>query len=77
MESEVFEVLKTFVTLIVVPLVGGIMYFIKKNFKRLDKVEEDMQEQKTRTAVIESKVDDIRDDIKDIKQGVEKLVERK
>lgn len=44
---------------------------------RFDMVEQDLQKEKTKIAVIESKVDDMRNDIKDIKKNVEKLVERK
>lgn len=71
-----WDIAKSIVSWALLPLVGGMTYFIRKNFERLDKMELELQDQKTKTAVIESKVDDIRDDIKDIKRNVEKLVDR-
>ncbi len=62
-------------TLYPIIMVGA--WFMRKQYDRLDKVEVDLRKQITRTAVIESKVDDIRDDIKEIKRNVEKLVDRK
>lgn len=50
---------------------------MRKQYDRLNKVEVDLSKQITRTAVMESKVNDIRDDIKEIKRNVEKLVDRK
>ncbi len=52
-------------------------FFMRKQIARVDKVETAVNEQSTRLAVVESKVDDIRTDIKDIKQNVQRLVERK
>ncbi len=76
MDASTWEVLKALINWAVVPLVGAIMYFVKKNITRIEIVEQEVREQKTRTAVIESKVDDIRDDLKEIKRNVEKLVDR-
>lgn len=74
---ELWDILKTLSSWIIMPLIGGLMYFVRKSFNRLEKMEEEVQEQKIKTAVIESKVDDIRDDIKEIKYNVERLVDRK
>jgi hypothetical protein len=76
-DSSTWDVVKTLIQFLVIPLVTGLAYFFKKAHVRLDKLEDDMTGTKTRVAVVESKIDDIREDIKDIKRGVEKLVERK
>lgn len=72
-----WEIVKAVLQYAVYPLVGAVGFIMKKHIERIDAVEKDLNETKTRTSVIESKVDDIRDDIKDIKRNVEKLVDRK
>lgn len=76
-DPTIWDVIKSLMQWLVLPLVTGLVYFFKKAHVRLDRLEEDMTGTKTRIAVVESKIDDIREDIKDIKRGVEKLVERK
>ncbi len=61
----------------VYPLVMGLVYFMRSHIQKVNEIEKDLQDTKTRTAVIESKVDDVRDDIKEIKENVQKLVERR
>lgn len=72
-----WEIIKDLIEYAIYPALIGMAYFVRKNFDRLDRVEETSSVQNTRLAVVESKVDDIRNDIKDIKRNVEKLVERK
>lgn len=72
-----WEVVKAILHYAVYPLVGAAGFIMKKHIERIDAVEKDLNETKVRTSVIESKVDDIRDDIKEIKRNVEKLVDRK
>lgn len=77
LDPSIWDVIKSLMQWLVIPLLTALAYFFKKAHVRLDKLEEDMTGTKTRIAVVESKIDDIREDIKDIKRGVEKLVERK
>ncbi len=67
MDDGIFGVLKAVTDYLVIPLAGGLFFFMKKYIKRIEIVEGELQDTKTRTSVIESKVDDLRDDIKDIK----------
>lgn len=74
---ETWELAKALLYYAVYPLVMGVMYFMKQHMKRVDDIERQLVETKVKTAVIESKVDDVRDDIKEIKDNVQKLVERR
>jgi hypothetical protein len=56
---------------------SGFWFFIRKYIHRVDTVEKKQSEHSVKIAVIESKVDDMRDDIKEIKHNVERLVDRK
>lgn len=76
-DPNIWDVIKSITQFLILPLLMCLGYFFKKAHIRLDRLEEDMTNTKTRIAVVESKIDDIRDDIKEIKHGVEKLVERK
>ncbi len=72
-----WELLKDIVEYAIYPALMVVAFFMRKQIARVDKVEAAVNEQNTRLAVVESKVDDIRTDIKDIKQNVQRLVERK
>lgn len=61
----------------VYPLMGGVTFFMTKQINKLETVEKRQQHTEVRISVVESKVDDLRDDIKEIKANVQKLVERK
>lgn len=74
---EPWELLKGVVEYAIYPAVLVVAFFMRKHIARVDKVEAAVNEQNTRLAVVESKVDDIRMDIKDIKQNVQRLVARK
>lgn len=65
-----WEVIKIVLIVIVIPIAT---WFIKKIFEH-DKKHGKME---IRQAVIESKVDDMREDIKEIKHNVERLIDRK
>jgi hypothetical protein len=74
---EAWDLIKLIIQFAIYPVFAIVVWFMRKQYDRLDKVEVDLGKQITRTAVIESKVDDIRDDIKEIKRNVAKLVDRR
>ncbi len=53
------------------------MYFFKRFHHRIDSLEKNVNTLDTRTTIVETKIDDIRDDIKEIKRGVERLIDRR
>ncbi len=77
LDPTVWDILRSLTQLLVLPLIGAFGYFFKKAHTRIDKLEEDMGDTKTKVAVIESQIDTVCTDIKDIKRGVEKLIERR
>lgn len=77
MDSSVWEIIKASMQWIVLPLMGSALYFVRKYISRVDGLTIQVHELEVRTSVIESKIDDIRDDLKEIKMGVLKLVDRK
>lgn len=76
-DPGMWDLFKSLLQWLLLPLIAALGYFFKTANRRIHKLEDDMISSKTRIAVIESKIDDIREDIKDIKRGVDKLVERK
>lgn len=74
---DTWELIKEFITYAIYPALLVIAFFMRRHIARVDKVEEAVNVQNTRLAVVESKVDDIRNDVRDIKQNVQRLVERK
>ncbi len=74
---DAWDLLKDIIEYAIYPALMVVAFFMRKQIARVDKVESAVSEQNTRLAVVESKVDDIRSDIKDIKRNVERLVERK
>lgn len=71
-----WEILRTTIPLILA-VGGGFWFFVRKYIHKVDRVENEQSKQHTRIAVIESKVDDMREDIKEIKHNVERLLDRK
>ncbi len=76
-ELGIWEVAKSTLQYIIFPVVAGFAYFLKKYIKRVEMSEERISLLSVRLSVVESKIDDIREDLKEIKRGVEKLVDRK
>lgn len=62
---------------VIIPVSAGFWFFIRKYIHKVDKVETEQGKQHTRISVIESKVDDMREDIKEIKHNVERLLDRR
>lgn len=77
MDLGIWEIIKSLLQLLVFPIVAGLAYFFRKYIHKVDKMEADIRDIEIRTAVVESKIDDIRDALREIKRGVEKLIDRK
>jgi chaperonin cofactor prefoldin len=77
MDSSIWEVIKASMQWVVLPLVGSSLYFVRKYISRVDELSTQVHDLDVRTSVVESKIDDIRDDIKDIKTGVRSLLGKK
>ncbi len=58
-------------------ILSALSFFIRDLIMKIKVLELDLQNEKIKIAVINSKVDDLRVDIKDIKANVQKLVERR
>ncbi len=77
MEFGAWDLIKSTIQWFVLPAIAALAFFFRKYIHRIDKMEDQVREIEVRTAVVESKIDDIRDDLKEIKRGVEKLIERR
>lgn len=77
MDSSFFDLAKAGLQFVILPIAGVAAHFYKKTHKRIEDLESISKHQEIRTAVMESQINDMRDDLKEIKRGVEKLVDRK
>lgn len=82
-----WDVIKGTIQWLIYPLIAGLVYFCKEYFGRVKTLETDMTLMKSemhsemaalkiRLAVQEAVIIEIKDDIKEIKTGVTKLVDR-
>lgn len=70
------ELFKYFLQYAVAPLLALIVWVYKVQHMRVGKLEERIASVEQSTAVIRVMIDNIKDDIKEIKQGIIKLVDR-
>lgn len=77
MESSVWEVIKAAIQWLLVPCVTALAFFVRKYIHRIEAMEQQVKDIEIRTAVVESKIDDIREDLKEIKHGVNRLIDRR
>lgn len=76
-EAGIWEVIKAAVQWLLVPAVAALTFFVKKYIGRIEIMEQQVKDIEIRTAVVESKIDDIREDLKEIKHGVNRLIDRR
>jgi len=76
-DASVWDIVKTLLQFLVFPIVGVVSYFVKQNLTRIDSMETSLREAETRLSVVESKIDDIREDLKEIKHGINRLIDRR
>jgi hypothetical protein len=77
MENSVMDILKMILQYAIAPLVAFIFWQYKKLHTRVDVHEQRIAGVEKSTAVIQVMVDTIREDIRDIKHGIEKLAEKR
>ena len=70
MDQSTWDIIKDFCQWLVLPIMGSFAYMIKKYITRLEDVERQVNTLTTKTAVIETKLDSI-------KEGVDQLLERR
>lgn len=77
MENGLWELLKGLIQWMLVPAVTALAFFVRKYIQRIEVMEQQVKDIEIRTAVVESKIDDIREDLKEIKHGVNRLIDRR
>ena len=60
----------------VAPVGAFLLWLHKKSANRIDSIENRVANVERSTAVIEAMIDNIREDLREIKRGIEKLVDR-
>lgn len=76
-EASAWEVIKATIQWLLVPSFAALAFFFKKYIGRIEYMEQQVKDIEIRTAVVESKIDDIREDLKEIKHGVNRLIDRR
>lgn len=70
MDHSIYDVIHDFIQWMILPVIGSFAYFVRKYITRLEDVEKQVNILNTKTAVIESKLDGI-------KEGVDELLQRR
>lgn len=73
MDSDIFKTIIAFVSM---PIVGIMSYFIKKHIDKLEDLDKRTTSAEKSILVIQSQMSDIRQDIDEIKVGIQKLVDK-
>lgn len=76
-EVGIWEVIKASIQWLLLPAVTALAFFVRKYIYRIEHMEQQVKDIEIRTAVVESKIDDIREDLKEIKHGVNRLIDRR
>ena len=76
MDSSVLEAVKALKQNAIAPLGAFFIWTYKKHQSKVEQLEHRISQVEKSTAIIQVMVDHIRDDIKDIKAGIDKLVSR-
>lgn len=76
-ETGAWEIIKAAIQFLLVPAVTALAFFVRKYIHRIEHMETQVKDIEIRTAVVESKIDDIREDLKEIKHGVNRLIDRR
>lgn len=76
MDSYIVEALKFLVNLILLPIIGFGGFLLRKHVTRIDELDKRVLELEKDLAVMESQLQDIKCDIVEIKNGINKLVDR-
>jgi hypothetical protein len=74
--GKLVEDLRTIIDYALAPIMAFGAFLVKKHIKRIDDLDLEMRVVKTDVQVLKSKLDDMKDDIKEIKEGVTKLISK-
>ena len=75
-EMDIWEHIKVYLGVVGAPILGWISYRAKKREERIADIEERQRKLEEANSIFEVKIGVIFSDIKDIKSGVEKLIDR-
>lgn len=75
-DNNIWEVVKALLQYAIAPLGAFLIWSFKKHQAKVDSLEQRISQVEKSTAIIQVMVDHIRDDIKDIKAGIDKLISR-
>jgi len=67
------DLLKDALVALIYPIVA---FYVVRNKNKQDKMDEELQEQRIKFAVVQTKVETLDDDIREIKDSIDKLPER-
>ncbi len=70
------SILATILQYAIAPVGAFLFWLHKKSTGRIDNIERRVANVERSTAVIEAMIDNIREDLREIKRGIEKLVDR-
>ena len=76
MEQDIWEVIKAIVQWLVLPLVMTVAFFSRKYMQRIELVEKRINEMEIRMALVENNLTHIRNEVEEIKKGVDKILDR-
>ena len=74
--NGLWEAGKALIQVVIVPVIGFAFYYFKKNEARMDVLEKDVSEVKTAAKVLDERVNNLKDDIKEIKEGIKELLKK-
>lgn len=76
MEVGMWEFIKGSMNWIILPLLGSIAYFFRKYVTRVEHLETRINKMEIRMAVVEANIAHMREDIQEIKNGVDKILDK-
>lgn len=76
METSLWDIIRTILQFAVAPVIGMFVWMFKKQQEKHENLELRMTSVEKATAILEVQISTIKEDIKEIKQGVNKLVDR-
>ena len=77
MDADLWKTINSILGFLSVSSLTVFTYFLRKYIHRIESTEQQVKDIEVRTAVVESKIDDIREDLREIKYGVNRLIDRR
>jgi len=76
-EGGVWHIIETVLKYAIAPMIAMFFWMFKKHDKKVQSLEARVNILEKDTAVVKSKLDDIKEDIREIKKGIDKLIDRR